>query len=614
MLQNNSWESKKVVQLNGTGGQILLDAKFQIMTESWNRVAAASTLIYMPERHRLLMSVNIDYGPQFKPVHYAMVTISDDGGETWSGPKPIRTDEQGNPDPALNCIFSATYLGEGKVLVSSEGFLLFSSDYGDTWDRCVQTPEGFNAYFSMFADRDPDTGKLRRLINPSYSDTGVPYSHGGLSISALWFSYDEGITWDKFIKVPEWYGFNENYIVRAANGDLVAALRSDTGTDATRKHSRSAFDHSSGLGVSISTDDGYTWSKVNMLYDWGRHHASIVLMPDGDLIITYVVRMGYPVTGDGFAQWGIEAIVSKDNGRTWDMDRRYILATHQGKWKGPKSWGQAVQHAASVLLPDGSILTAFGTGCRAKIDAARTELPSGLISPRDIGLVSWTKNTNLPNEVGILTKAVYHSDLRNKVTITEGSKSWEKAANPDRINLSVSSAGATVTTSDSDDNPDSILFDPWDAYNFNCFRFETIPAWVEISWPVEQAIDEVAIHPGAPEMSWTAPDTECVPLNYRLQYESSGEWLDLIEPVVNALRYNDDPQYTAKGAYQHQEKEFKYVHKFQPVSVNKIRMYITQTSDSGIRASSDGKVVVPVNKRKTFIRRIDVFKASCEPN
>jgi len=58
-----------------------------------------------------------------------------------------------------------------------------------------------------------------------------------------------------------------------------------------------------------------------MLYEYGRHHPSLVLMPDGDIVMTYVVRKGgYVDSKDGFPQFGVEAIVSHDHGRTWDLD------------------------------------------------------------------------------------------------------------------------------------------------------------------------------------------------------------------------------------------------------------------------------------------------------
>ena len=85
----------------------------------------------------------------------------------------------------------------------------------------------------------------------------------------------------------------------------------------------------------------------------------MVVMPDNDIIMTYVVRKGYPDTDDGYPQFGIEAIVSHDNGETWDLDHRYILSYWKGIRKGPNAWYSSSQATSTILLPDGSLLTAL---------------------------------------------------------------------------------------------------------------------------------------------------------------------------------------------------------------------------------------------------------------
>ena len=54
-----------------------------------------------------------------------------------------------------------------------------------------------------------------------------------------------------------------------------------------------------------------------------------ILLKDGRLLLTYAARMGEL---DGRIYHGIEAVVSRDHGRTWDWDSRFILfrwAMHQ---------------------------------------------------------------------------------------------------------------------------------------------------------------------------------------------------------------------------------------------------------------------------------------------
>ena len=174
------------------------------------------------------------------------------------------------------------------------------------------------------------------------------------------------------------------------------------------------LDHYEGLGISISADDGRTWSAVRKLYDWGRHHPSLLLLPSGEIVMTYVVRQGYIDTPEGFPQFGIEAVVSRDHGQTWDLDHRYLLHTWVGNRKGsnqnlpgPQAWWASCQATSTVLLPEGTILTAFGTGYRSQPNA------QGMSAPRDVGLVRWRLNEQPVSPDRRIREAAADSDVRN---------------------------------------------------------------------------------------------------------------------------------------------------------------------------------------------------------
>lgn len=181
----------------------------------------------------------------------------------------------------------------------------------------------------------------------------------------LRFSFDGGRTWPEEIEPPSWngasgVGANEVALCRVANHDLLAACRI-THPRYYSSHDNARIDHSCGLGVSLSSDDGYTWTPIQVLYEYGRMHPSMAVLPDGTVVMTYVVRRGALreeehrlQDADGFPVWGVEAIVSRDHGRSWDLAHRYVLAT----WSG----GSQAQSTSTVLLPDGSLLTAFGSG------------------------------------------------------------------------------------------------------------------------------------------------------------------------------------------------------------------------------------------------------------
>ena len=363
-------------QMNGAGKPVKIEGGLQIITEKWNRVVAVPYLVYMPEIDRLLMLVSCEYP------HRAFVLWSGDRGDSWT--EPISVEEESD-DPSHHVGVSLTYLGQGKVIFSTESLgRHFSDDFGCTWQRTIPKPPASNGktwyqWDPYLVDRDAE-GKVLRLAETGYTCIGDVIS-GGHSQGEIRFSFDEGRTWGQSIVVPEWKGVDEVALLRAANGDIVAACRTDN-----PERFRREIDHYEGLGISISKDNGETWSKVDQLYEFGRHHPSMILMPDGDIVMTYVTRVGCPDTEDGFPQYSVEAIVSRDNGATWDMDHRYILAEWAGNRKGDNAWWASCQASSSVLLPDETILTAFGTGYRTQPNE------QNMAAPRDVGLVRWTLN------------------------------------------------------------------------------------------------------------------------------------------------------------------------------------------------------------------------------
>ena len=383
------WEKHVISQLSKDGSETEIPAEGQILTESWNRAVAVPYIRYMPEKDRLIMLISVDYeGDPY--LHDAMVLFSDDRGVTWSDPENLHTNAEGKSDTGMG--YSLTYLGEGKLMVYTwhPHVRWFSYDYGKTWGDTVpfESPYPDRELYPWdpaMVDKDPETGKIVRI-----AETGYTVSEDRLTSQGhMRFSTDEGRTWSEAVTAPEWYGVNEIYPIRAQNGDIVVTCR----TDPPEEYRKYKFDHYEGLGVSISKDNGYTWSKINQLHDWGRHHASLAMLPNNDILLTYTVRMGYPDTDDGYPQFGVEAAVSRDNGETWDLDHRYILAKWAGNRKNVSdpakklkagAWMSGSQGTSTVVFPDGSILTAYGTAYRAEEKGWEP-----YYGPRDIGLVKW---------------------------------------------------------------------------------------------------------------------------------------------------------------------------------------------------------------------------------
>jgi hypothetical protein len=264
-----------------------------------------------------------------------------------------------------------TYLGDGIVLARTPTIgRLISKDHGITWSPFAPVPpvpglkDVFGSMGPDLVDRDPATGRVVRLAE--CVDRHIR------------FSTDGGRTWPTVRPAP-WSA--ETVLVRAGNGHIVAATRTSNAIGYIEAHgtnmpdaSKTAFDmwrvgggfdFYCGIGVHVSKDNGLTWSPINQLYMHGRFHASPVLMPNNDLIMTYVVRMGYDDTPEGLPQYAIEAVLSHDHGQTWSLRRRYVLDRWLGEWEdrpNGKVKLMAPNETYTVLLPDGSLMTSFERG------------------------------------------------------------------------------------------------------------------------------------------------------------------------------------------------------------------------------------------------------------
>jgi hypothetical protein len=134
----------------------------------------------------------------------------------------------------------------------------------------------------------------------------------------------------------------------------VAALR----TDMAARFFRLSNDNLEGTGVSISKDDGQTWSPVKVLFPGGRMHAHLLALPDGTLVMTYIVRQD--IVDGRLASYtrGCGAILSRDHGLTWDTEHEIMLDRFELADGSPHTL--PCGHLCSTLLTDGSIITAYG--------------------------------------------------------------------------------------------------------------------------------------------------------------------------------------------------------------------------------------------------------------
>lgn len=370
------WRPHTLKVGNGQGGQIEVPAQIQRIQYPGpgNEVTLPFGIVEM-DNGEIAMTVtatpiNVSTTAYRLP-RYTGIGFSKDGGDTWFDWRHLE-------------VWAAqlSYLGEGKLTTADHAFRYFSSDYGRTWP--VKIPEQLCSCGHIYGDFDREgyaavdydaNGNAIKMFSLGFHyEAGDGQWPSGHATGRVRSSIDGGRTWQNEVAPPEWKvdveyegathkrGVSEGTLVRAANGDLVAALRVDMHP---AYYPPVGNDNFEGLAVSISKDDGKTWSEMNHLFPAGRHHQRIDLMPNGALVMTMIVRddvRGTVTTGTSADlttdKIGADALLSLDNGLTWNLDRRITLHEISNPIPFPNT---AVGRIGAVALSDGTVISAYGS-------------------------------------------------------------------------------------------------------------------------------------------------------------------------------------------------------------------------------------------------------------
>ena len=162
-----------------------------------------------------------------------------------------------------------------------------------------------------------------------------------LSTSFVLRSADEGETWElatiaRPVKetIGDETGFDETALAEMPDGAVLAMMRPDP--------DRSGF-----LWQSRSQDSGKTWSSPVKTPVWG-FPAHLLVLRDGRVLCTYGYRR---------APMGIRACLSRDGGRTWDIEHGFVLRTD-----GKRS-GSDLGYPLTTELEDGTLVTVYYFTC-----------------------------------------------------------------------------------------------------------------------------------------------------------------------------------------------------------------------------------------------------------
>jgi hypothetical protein len=267
-LSDKRWKTKD-------GGLVVPEARGWIYTDTSHKDELA-------KQHKIINATpsgGIAYlgGAEFR--------TSSDGGKTW------KTQDIKVPE---NCVGLMNHHSYATYLVTKKGVRL-RAIYGRRFDPKTNTVGKDEEFFL----RSTDDGK---------SWTCYPMYPGGLPDPKI--------------------GFNETAIAEAADGAIVAMMRSDP---------------MGYLWEATSKDGGLTWSAPVQTPIWGSP-ADLIRLKDGRLLCSYGYRR---------APMGIRASLSSDNGKTWDVAHELIL--RQDGFGNPGDLG----YPLAYQLPDGDIFTIY---------------------------------------------------------------------------------------------------------------------------------------------------------------------------------------------------------------------------------------------------------------
>jgi len=266
---------------------------------------------------------------------------SADGGRTWSAPTVIADSPVDDRNP------SAGQMADGTIVVSYSEASTYAPDgsfdmsYG-SYDMCYRLSEDGGSTWSdkLVLPRGPIRNGSpygRTIVLPSgialmpvYGGPDPDYSgpvaipEGATSLVGILRSADNGRTWGDFTVVSGKH--NEMSLLALSETHILAALRTESGR----------------VDVADSEDGGRTFGAPRTVTRESQHPADLLRLPGGDLVLVY---------GNRLQPCGVEAVLSRDAGQTWDYTRRVLLA-----WDSPHS---DCGYPSIVQLDDGTVVVAY---------------------------------------------------------------------------------------------------------------------------------------------------------------------------------------------------------------------------------------------------------------
>jgi len=264
----------------------------------------------------------------------ASMSRSADGGLTWSAPQTVF--DRPNADDG---IIATGVMGDGTIYAAAVSYtwtserysfdgwhadpwLIVSKDHGRTWTPPQRVPVKPLDWAYPF-------GHILELADGSMLLTGyggaLPMSRERENVVFAVRSKDRGATWSAPVIMAR--GYNEVSTVATKDGVLLAVIRSAAGAH---------------LAATESRDRGATWSAPRRITENNECPGDLLRLQSGELLLSF---------GQRNKPFGVQAMVSKDEGKTWNRSERTMLA-----WDGDHA---DVGYPVTVQRADGKLVTIY---------------------------------------------------------------------------------------------------------------------------------------------------------------------------------------------------------------------------------------------------------------
>ena len=272
---------------------------------------------------------------------------SSDNGKTWSEPVTINNTPLDDRDAGI------IETKEGTLLMSWFTSIAFTY-YGSAPDKYARhiekiTPDVREKWLGNWIRRSTDGGKSWQ--EPIRTVSGTPHGPIQLRDGRLLYvgtgklddkraitvqeSSDDGNSWKVISSIPissenEISQCHEPHAVELSSGKLVAMIR----------YHGPPEESTSFLLQSESYDGGKTWSVAHSTPIWG-YPPHLIQLENGWLVVVYGRRK---------LPYGERACISRDEGKSWDVENEIVLCG---------AINEDLGYPSSVQLDDGSIMTVF---------------------------------------------------------------------------------------------------------------------------------------------------------------------------------------------------------------------------------------------------------------